>query len=149
MRAGERRWRRGGLAGLSEFLQETALLSGDSDTEEARSREGVRLVTMHAAKGLEFEVVCIAGVQPLPPASSSPFAAAAAMPAAACGAPLIADLWTHPLDRPCAITDLCQQIRQRCSAQADGAAGRRGWRDVAPHAPHAFEGRDDSGRTAE
>lgn len=53
-----------GLAGLSEFLQEAALLSGDSDTEEARSRKGVRLVTMHTAKGLEFDVVCVAGVPP-------------------------------------------------------------------------------------
>ncbi len=53
-----------GLAGLSEFLQEAALLSGDSDTEEDRAQEGVRLVTMHAVKGLEFEAVCIAGVPP-------------------------------------------------------------------------------------
>ena len=87
----------GGLAGLSEFLQEAALLSGDSDTEEACSPECVRLVTMHAAKGLEFEVVCVAGLlppPPPPPASSSPSAAATTVPAAACGALLTADLWT-------------------------------------------------------
>ena len=63
-----------GLGGLSEFLQEAALLSGDSDTEEARARGGVRLVTMHAAKGLEFQVVFVAGAPPGPPRRRLPAA---------------------------------------------------------------------------
>lgn len=47
-----------GLAGLTEFVQEAALLTGD---ESAADAPGVRLMTLHAAKGLEFDTVFIAG----------------------------------------------------------------------------------------
>lgn len=47
-----------GLAGMAEFVQEAALLSGD---ESAMDAPGVRLLTLHAAKGLEFDTVFIAG----------------------------------------------------------------------------------------
>mmetsp|Transcript_6118 Transcript_6118/g.17530 ORF Transcript_6118/g.17530 Transcript_6118/m.17530 type:complete len:1094 (+) Transcript_6118:147-3428(+) len=50
-----------GLDSLAEFVQEVALLSGDSLSEDGSP--AVRLVTMHAAKGLEFQVVFIAGME--------------------------------------------------------------------------------------
>jgi DNA helicase II / ATP-dependent DNA helicase PcrA len=50
-----------GPEGLAQFLEEVALLQ-----EAARSREGERtvtLMTIHAAKGLEFPVVIVAGME--------------------------------------------------------------------------------------
>lgn len=46
--------------GIYEFLQETSLLS-DADTVE--SEDKVTLMTLHAAKGLEFKVVFLVGME--------------------------------------------------------------------------------------
>jgi ATP-dependent DNA helicase UvrD/PcrA len=46
--------------GLRAFLDRTALLS---ETENVQGTAGVRLMTLHAAKGLEFPVVCIVGME--------------------------------------------------------------------------------------
>lgn len=46
---------------LAQFLEETALQSDqDNDTEE---KSGVRLMTIHASKGLEFEHVFVTGLE--------------------------------------------------------------------------------------
>lgn len=47
--------------GVSSFLESISLL-GDADTEEG-SEDGVKLMTLHSAKGLEFPVVFIQGVE--------------------------------------------------------------------------------------
>ncbi|MDO5755884.1 MAG: 3'-5' exonuclease [Tissierellia bacterium] len=47
-------------AELEEYLQETSLLS---DVDKTFGDEGVRLMTVHSAKGLEFDVVFIAGME--------------------------------------------------------------------------------------
>lgn len=49
-----------GAAGLGNFLAELATLS-DADVSEGE--EGIMLITMHAAKGLEFPVVFLAGME--------------------------------------------------------------------------------------
>jgi DNA helicase-2/ATP-dependent DNA helicase PcrA len=46
--------------GLQAFLDRTALLA---DTDNVQGSSGIRLMTLHAAKGLEFPVVFIAGVE--------------------------------------------------------------------------------------
>ncbi len=46
--------------GLQAFLDRTALLS---ETENVQGTRGVRLMTLHAAKGLEFPVVFIVGLE--------------------------------------------------------------------------------------
>jgi DNA helicase-2/ATP-dependent DNA helicase PcrA len=46
--------------GLRSFLDRAALLS---DTDNTQGTSGVRLMTLHAAKGLEFPVVFIAGLE--------------------------------------------------------------------------------------
>jgi len=46
--------------GLRAFLDRTALLS---ETENVQGSSGVRLMTLHSAKGLEFPVVFIAGLE--------------------------------------------------------------------------------------
>jgi DNA helicase-2/ATP-dependent DNA helicase PcrA len=48
-------------AGLPEFLEEVSLVS-DVDTADF-GRNAVTLMTLHAAKGLEFPVVCITGLE--------------------------------------------------------------------------------------
>ncbi|HHH12309.1 MAG TPA: ATP-dependent DNA helicase PcrA, partial [Candidatus Moranbacteria bacterium] len=49
------------LSSLAEFLERTALVS---DTDELdRGEEAVRLMTLHSAKGLEFPVVFIVGLE--------------------------------------------------------------------------------------
>ncbi|MBL8056338.1 MAG: UvrD-helicase domain-containing protein [Anaerolineales bacterium] len=68
---GEERWEnvlelRGTAAGrpdqsLAEFLQDVALMS-DQDTLAGEEGKGVILLTLHAAKGLEFPVVFILGL---------------------------------------------------------------------------------------
>lgn len=50
-----------GLAALRSFLDRLALLA-DADTDRA-DVDGVRLMTVHAAKGLEFDVVFLAGME--------------------------------------------------------------------------------------
>ncbi|MFQ5743700.1 MAG: ATP-dependent helicase [Acidobacteriota bacterium] len=50
-----------GLAELAAFLDRVALLT-DADTDQG-STGGVRLMTVHAAKGLEFEVVFLCGME--------------------------------------------------------------------------------------
>lgn len=49
-----------GTAGLGNFLAEIATLS-DADVSEGE--QGITLITMHAAKGLEFPVVFLAGME--------------------------------------------------------------------------------------
>ncbi len=50
-----------GSAVLTEFLEETSLLSDqDNDTKE---KSGVRLMTVHASKGLEFNHVFVVGLE--------------------------------------------------------------------------------------
>src|SRR5262249_10626189 len=46
--------------GLQAFLDRTALLS---ETENVEGKGGVNLMTLHSAKGLEFPVVFIAGLE--------------------------------------------------------------------------------------
>lgn len=50
---------------LQEFLQQVALVESEYFEEEKKnkSKEGVRLMTLHQAKGLEFPVVFIVGVE--------------------------------------------------------------------------------------
>ncbi|MFZ6035031.1 MAG: ATP-dependent helicase [Patescibacteria group bacterium] len=48
---------------LTSFLEQVALVESEYFAGEKRSREGVRLMTLHQAKGLEFKAVFIAGVE--------------------------------------------------------------------------------------
>jgi DNA helicase II / ATP-dependent DNA helicase PcrA len=50
-----------GEAGLSDFLEQVALVSEADNVEEAPS--SVTLLTLHAAKGLEFPIVFIVGLE--------------------------------------------------------------------------------------
>jgi DNA helicase-2/ATP-dependent DNA helicase PcrA len=52
---------RKGQGGLSEFLERTALVSEQDGLDE--KAESVSLMTVHAAKGLEFDAVLVAGVE--------------------------------------------------------------------------------------
>lgn len=49
------------MAALEAFLSEAALNAGDHEAEEFE--DSVQLMTLHSAKGLEFPVVFIAGVE--------------------------------------------------------------------------------------
>ena len=52
---------RNGMEALTEFLEETSLQSDqDNDTKE---KSGVRLMTIHASKGLEFDHVFVVGLE--------------------------------------------------------------------------------------
>jgi superfamily I DNA/RNA helicase/RecB family exonuclease len=53
------------LAGVAAFVEHLAAqsLPGDSGAARAPAGETVRLLTAHAAKGLEWDLVCVAGVQ--------------------------------------------------------------------------------------
>ncbi len=44
---------------MAEFLEETALVQEDKKEDEEDNKGGVRLSTIHAAKGLEFQVVFV------------------------------------------------------------------------------------------
>ena len=48
--------------GLAEYLQNVSLLT-DQDTESKKDKEKVTLMTIHSAKGLEFEYIYIAGLE--------------------------------------------------------------------------------------
>ena len=50
---------------LDEFLQQVALVESEYSQEEKKRRknDGVRLMTLHQAKGLEFKVVFITGLE--------------------------------------------------------------------------------------
>ncbi|WP_222266456.1 ATP-dependent helicase [Modestobacter marinus] len=52
-------------AGVAAFVQHLVAqqLPGDSGAARAPAGESVRLLTAHAAKGLEWDLVCVAGVQ--------------------------------------------------------------------------------------
>ncbi len=45
------------------YLEEAALIREDKDDEDVKSETGVALLTIHSAKGLEFETVFIAGCE--------------------------------------------------------------------------------------
>lgn len=49
-----------GIEGLEKLIEEATLMSDQDTMEEAK---GVKLMTIHAAKGLEFEVVFVAGLE--------------------------------------------------------------------------------------
>ena len=49
------------MAALEAFLSEAALNAGDHEAEEFE--DSVQLMTLHSAKGLEFPVVFIAGME--------------------------------------------------------------------------------------
>ena len=51
-----------GIAGISQMLAEVAL-SSEQDSLRANTKDSVRLMTIHAAKGLEFPCVFIAGME--------------------------------------------------------------------------------------
>ena len=50
---------------LTGFLEESALLGRDDDfgREEPQSEQGIRLMTLHSAKGLEFPRVYLVGME--------------------------------------------------------------------------------------
>ena len=48
--------------GLAEYLQNVSLLT-DQDTETKKDKEKVTLMTVHSAKGLEFEYIYVAGLE--------------------------------------------------------------------------------------
>ncbi len=48
---------------LRLFLERQALASDQDDLKEGFAQESVKLMTIHAAKGLEFPVVCLAGLE--------------------------------------------------------------------------------------
>lgn len=52
----------GGLITIDEWLQNVSLLT-DMDNEKPEERNRVTLMTVHAAKGLEFEFVYVAGLE--------------------------------------------------------------------------------------
>lgn len=49
--------------GIRLFLDEAVLRSDQDELEEKNARPGVRLMTVHAAKGLEFEAVFVVGME--------------------------------------------------------------------------------------
>lgn len=48
---------------MTSFLEQVALVESEYFAGEKKSRDGVRLMTLHQAKGLEFKAVFIAGVE--------------------------------------------------------------------------------------
>ncbi len=52
----------GAIPGLTDYLQTVTLLT-DADTEKTEDNNKVTLMTIHAAKGLEFKHVCIVGLE--------------------------------------------------------------------------------------
>jgi DNA helicase II / ATP-dependent DNA helicase PcrA len=52
----------GRMTGIGDYLQEVALLT-DQDNEKEEDRDKVTLMTVHSAKGLEFKIVFIVGLE--------------------------------------------------------------------------------------
>lgn len=52
-----------GREGISAFLAEAALAGDQDELDRKKERKGVTLMTVHAAKGLEFEVVFVSGLE--------------------------------------------------------------------------------------
>lgn len=52
-----------GLRGLQAFMEQAVLVPGDPSDGSADTPEAVHLITMHKAKGLEFEAVCVAAME--------------------------------------------------------------------------------------
>jgi DNA helicase-2/ATP-dependent DNA helicase PcrA len=49
--------------GIDKLLEEAALQSDQDELEKEKKKDGVKLMTVHAAKGLEFDVVFITGLE--------------------------------------------------------------------------------------
>ncbi len=52
-----------GKTGIAAFLAEAALASDQDDMDKGKQNAGVTLMTVHAAKGLEFETVFVSGME--------------------------------------------------------------------------------------
>ncbi len=50
-------------ADIHDYLEEAALIREDKDEDDTASDEGVALLTIHSAKGLEFDVVFVVGCE--------------------------------------------------------------------------------------
>ncbi len=53
----------GGIRTLDEFMQEITLLTGTDDADDDENKDKVSLMTIHAAKGLEFPYVYVVGLE--------------------------------------------------------------------------------------
>jgi DNA helicase-2/ATP-dependent DNA helicase PcrA len=49
--------------GIEHLIEEAALQADQDELEKSQKKEGVKLMTVHAAKGLEFDTVFIAGLE--------------------------------------------------------------------------------------
>lgn len=52
-----------GLDGIAAFLAEAALAGDQDELDRKKEKKGVTLMTVHAAKGLEFDVVFVTGLE--------------------------------------------------------------------------------------
>jgi DNA helicase-2/ATP-dependent DNA helicase PcrA len=52
-----------GLEGISAFLADAALAGDQDEMDRSEGKTGVTLMTVHAAKGLEFDVVFVTGLE--------------------------------------------------------------------------------------
>lgn len=52
-----------GIEGINNFLADTALAGDQDEMDRDQTKTGVTLMTVHASKGLEFDVVFIAGLE--------------------------------------------------------------------------------------
>lgn len=52
-----------GEEGISKLLEEVSLSTEQDSLDQKKNRDGVRLMTIHASKGLEFEYVFITGLE--------------------------------------------------------------------------------------
>ncbi|GIX41562.1 MAG: DNA helicase [Leptospiraceae bacterium] len=48
---------------LSEYLQEISLLTSEENPDQIENKKGIQLMTLHNAKGLEFSVVFLTGLE--------------------------------------------------------------------------------------
>ncbi len=53
----------GAPSGIEKFLEDVALLSDQDSLNEKKNRKAVKLMTVHAAKGLEFKHVFVVGLE--------------------------------------------------------------------------------------